>query len=83
KTYFQKIATPADIAATTGVAFTINHIAAVFIPVLFGLLWLYSPTLVFLSGTAMALGSLILSFLVPVVPQPGRETIFVKGDESV
>ncbi|MEL7272551.1 MAG: MFS transporter [Pseudomonadota bacterium] len=83
KTYFQKIATPADIAATTGVAFTINHIAAVFIPVLFGLLWLYSPALVFLSGTAMALGSLILSFLVPVVPQPGRETIFVKGDESV
>ena len=30
KTYFQKIATPGDIAPTAAVAFTINHIAAVF-----------------------------------------------------
>ena len=29
KTYFQKIADPADIASTAGVSFTINHIAAV------------------------------------------------------
>ena len=74
KTYFQKIATPSDIAGTTGVAFTINHIAAVFIPVVFGLLWLVSPAAVFLSGTAMAICSLGLSLLVPKVPQPGRET---------
>ena len=32
KTYFQKIADPADIAPTAAVAFTINHIAAVFLP---------------------------------------------------
>lgn len=36
KTYFQKIADPADMASTAGVAFTINHIAAVVIPVTFG-----------------------------------------------
>ena len=32
KTYFQKIAAPGDIAPTSAVAFTINHIAAVFLP---------------------------------------------------
>ena len=36
KTYFQKIADPADMASTAGVAFTINHIAAVVIP---GAIW--------------------------------------------
>ncbi|MGI9366426.1 MAG: MFS transporter [Rhizobiaceae bacterium] len=73
KTYFQKIATPSDIAGTTGVAFTINHIAAVFIPVAFGLLWLVSPAAVFLCGTAMAIGSFCLSLLVPRNPAPGNE----------
>ena len=38
KTYFQKISAPEDIAPTAAVAFTINHIAAVFLPVLLGLL---------------------------------------------
>ena len=59
KTYFQKIADPSDIASTAGVAFTINHIAAVFIPVSFGLVWLFSPKLVFLMGAMMSLISLI------------------------
>ena len=54
KTYFQKIADPRDIAATAGVGFTINHIAAVVIPVAFGFLWLVSPASVFLAGAAMA-----------------------------
>ena len=75
KTYFQKIADPADIAGTTGVAFTINHIAAVFIPVAFGLLWLISPAAVFLSGTAMAICSLGLALLIPSTPKPGYEVI--------
>jgi predicted MFS family arabinose efflux permease len=74
KTYFQKIADTGDIAATTGVAFTINHIAAVFIPVLFGLLWLFSPMAVFLAGTAMAVASFGLALLVPQHPRPGYET---------
>ena len=50
KTYFQKIADPADMASTAGVAFTINHIAAVAIPAAFGLVWLVSPAAVFLDG---------------------------------
>jgi len=73
KTYFQKIADPADIAPTAGVAFSINHIAAVVIPAAFGLLWLVSPSAVFLAGAGMALGSLLLARLVPEVPEPGNE----------
>ncbi|MBF0381207.1 MAG: MFS transporter [Magnetococcales bacterium] len=78
KTYFQKIADPADIASTAGVAFSINHIAAVVIPVLFGFLWLISPSWVFLSGAAMAGVSLILALLVPLTPLPGQESVFAK-----
>lgn len=75
KTYFQKIADPADIAATAGVGFTINHIAAVVIPAAFGLLWLVSPAAVFLSGAVMAVFSLLLSLNVPTAPAPGNEVI--------
>jgi predicted MFS family arabinose efflux permease len=75
KTYFQKIADPKDIAATAGVGFTINHIAAVVIPVVFGYIWLYSPAGVFLAGTAMAVVSLLLSLNVPPRPCRGNETV--------
>lgn len=75
RTYFQKIADPADIAPTAGVAFTISHIAAVFIPVLFGLIWLKDPTLVFTIGAALSTVSLSLAFLVPRDPEPGVETV--------
>jgi len=61
KTFFQKIADPKDIAASSGVSFTINHIAAVVIPALFGLLWLINPAMVFLAGAAIALTSLVLA----------------------
>lgn len=76
KTYFQKIADPQDIAPTAAVAFTINHIAAVFLPVLLGLLWLVSPAAVFVLAAAMAGISLCLALLIPRHPAPGRETIF-------
>lgn len=75
KTYFQKIADPADIASTAGVSFTINHIAAVVIPAAFGFLWLVSPAAVFLAGTAMAACSLIMALNVPRHPQPGQEVL--------
>jgi len=70
KTYFQKIADPADMAAQAGVAFSINHIAAVVIPALFGFLWIISPAAVFLVGAAMAAVSLVLSLLIPNDPTP-------------
>ncbi|PML92546.1 MFS transporter [Vibrio breoganii] len=73
KTYFQKIADPADIASTAGVSFTINHIAAVVIPVTFGVIWLTSPALVFVIGAVMAGVSLILSLNIPAKPTEGNE----------
>lgn len=76
KTYFQKIADPADIAPTAAVAFTINHIAAVVLPVTLGLLWLVSPLLVFLIAAGMACVSLSLALLIPRHPGRGHETIF-------
>ncbi len=74
KTYFQKIADPADIAGSAAVSFTINHIAAVVVPVLLGAVWMVSPPAVFLTGAAFALVSLTLSQLIPGVPGPGAET---------
>ena len=78
KTYFQKIADPADMASTAGVAFTINHIAAVIIPAAFGLVWLVSPMLVFLMGSVMALISLLLAQNIPLVPRAGNEVVVGK-----
>ena len=73
KTYFQKIADPADMASTAGVSFTINHIAAVVIPVVFGVIWLSSPATVFYIGAVMAAVSLALSLNIPKKPEEGNE----------
>jgi len=66
KTYFQKIADPRDIAVTSGVSFTINHIAAVVIPAFFGIIWLTNPSLVFVTGAAIAVCSLALTQLIHI-----------------
>ena len=76
KTYFQKIADPQDIAATAAVAFTINHIAAIFLPVSLGFLWLISPFLVFCTAGTLAIFSFVLALLIPREPRIGKETIF-------
>ena len=79
KTYFQKIADPRDIAPTAAVAFTINHIAAVFLPAALGYLWATSPDHVFLLGAGMALFAFGLICLIPRHPEPGLETVFSRG----
>lgn len=66
KTYFQKIADPQDIASTAGVSFSINHIAAVVIPAIFGLIWLHDSSLVFYAGACFAAISLFASQFVKV-----------------
>jgi len=73
KTYFQKIADPADIASSAGVSFTINHIAAVVLPAVLGVLWLTSPASVFLVGAGLAGFSLLLSLNIPTHPEQGNE----------
>jgi hypothetical protein len=79
KTYFQKIADPQDIAPTAAVAFTINHIAAVFLPALLGYLWVTSQVGVFALAAGMAVTSLVLSLMIPRHPVKGRETVFSTG----
>jgi hypothetical protein len=74
KTYFQKIADPADIAATASISFTINHIAAVVLPALLGLVWVVNPSAVFLTGAAIAFTSLLLTQFIPDKPSVGLET---------
>jgi predicted MFS family arabinose efflux permease len=75
RTYFQKIADPADMASTMSAAFTINHIAAVIVPVAFGALGMIDPAIIFWMGACVATVSLSLSFLVPRHPTPGNETV--------
>ena len=74
KTYFQKIADPADIAPTAAVAFTINHIAAVGLPIPLGLLWVAAPEAVFFAAAGLASCSFALALLIPRHPAPGHET---------
>ena len=76
KTYFQKIADPADQAPSAAVSFTINHIAAVTLPAPLGLLWLSAPGAVYALAAALALVSLALACLVPRHPVAGNETVF-------
>ena len=76
KSYFKKIADPADMASTAGVAFSINHIAAVLLPFLLGMLWIHSTALVFIAGAMIAAASLILAQLIPGAPEQGTETVF-------
>jgi hypothetical protein len=73
RTYFQKIGDPEHMAPTAGVAFSINHIAAVLIPIPLGLVWDIDYTMVFWIGTFIAALGVILSLLVPRNPVKGRE----------
>ncbi len=58
-TFFQKMGDPADVAPTMAVGFTINHIAAVFLPAIGGYFWVVDYRIPFVAGAAMALVSLI------------------------
>ncbi|OIQ50237.1 Major Facilitator Superfamily protein [Pseudodesulfovibrio hydrargyri] len=64
KTFYQKIADPQDIASGMAVGFTINHIAAVVVPITGGLIWMADYKLVFLVAVGLSLASLALAQLV-------------------
>ena len=68
-TYFQKTADPEDIAPSMAVSFTINHISAIVIPVIGGALWMYNWRIPFISGSVIALLSLILAQKVKIPKQ--------------
>jgi hypothetical protein len=58
RTYFQKVADPRDIAPSMAVGFTINHIAAVALPVIGGVLWMVDYRIPFVGGAVLAIISL-------------------------
>ena len=58
RTYFQKVADPRDIAPSMAVGFTINHIAAVALPAIGGMLWMVDYRIPFAGGAVLALISL-------------------------
>jgi hypothetical protein len=59
RTYFQKVGDPQEIAPSMAVGFTINHIAAVFLPAIGGLLWVVDYRIPFLGGALMSVISLL------------------------
>ena len=61
QTYFKKTAEHEDIAPSTAVGFTINHISAVIVPVIGGLLWVYNWKIPFLFGAGLSMVSLYLA----------------------
>ena len=75
KTYFQKIADAEDFAPTAAVAFTINHISAVFLPVLLGYIWIHNNSAVFYLAAILSFISLIVALLIPRFPSKGNESI--------
>jgi len=59
RTYFQKVGDPRDIAPSMAVGFTINHIAAVVLPALGGLLWIVDYRIPFVCGAILSMVSLV------------------------
>ncbi|RII28436.1 MAG: MFS transporter [Geobacter sp.] len=72
RTYFQKIADREDIAPTSAVGFTINHIAAVFLPALGGYLWMIDYRIPFISGAALGVVSLVLAQFIRLPARTGQ-----------
>ncbi|MBC8432707.1 MAG: MFS transporter [Desulfobacterales bacterium] len=59
RTYFQKVGDPRDIAPSMAVGFTINHIAAVVLPAIGGLLWIVDYRIPFVCGAILSIVSLV------------------------
>jgi hypothetical protein len=43
-----------------------------------GLVWIAAPAAVFLIAAGISAGSLMLSLLIPLDPEPGRETVLTR-----
>ena len=69
RTYFQKVGDPKDIAPSMAVSFAINHIAAVFLPAIGGMLWIIDYRIPFAVGAGMSIISL---FAVQLIQIPAK-----------
>lgn len=74
RTYFQKVADPKDIAPSMAAGFTINHIAAVVLPVLGGIVWMIDYRIPFIAAAVMSGISLIAVQRIPMVYPQTSET---------
>jgi predicted MFS family arabinose efflux permease len=63
ESYFKKIAvSPEEITSSMSVGQTINHVAALFVPILGGLIWeTYGSAVTFMSGAGIAVISLVVT----------------------
>ena len=70
ESYFQKIAhSPQEITSNVSLAQTVNHISALVVPVLGGILWeQVAPSAPFLAGVAIAIVSLLLVQFIQTKP---------------
>ena len=68
RTFFQKIGEPQDIAPSMAIGFTVNHIAAVVIPVLGGWLWLIDYKIPFLIAAGLSGVSLVATQFIRTSP---------------
>ncbi|MDR1243176.1 MAG: MFS transporter [Deltaproteobacteria bacterium] len=72
RTFFQKIADPRDIAPSTAVGQTINHISAVILPLAGGALWMIDHRIPFWIGIGVALSALAATmFINPALRKAG------------
>jgi len=73
RTFFQKIADPRDIAPSMAVGFTINHIAAVILPVVGGILWTVDYRIPFIGAAGLSLISLLAVQKIPSVMAKNKD----------
>ena len=71
RTFFQKIADTEDIAPSMAVGVTVNHIAAVAVPVAGGMLWMLDYRIPFAMGAVFGLLSLLSALFIPAHPGDG------------
>jgi hypothetical protein len=72
RTYFQKIGDPRDIAPSMAVGFTINHLAAVVLPAVGGVMWMVNYRIPFYGGAALATVSLMAVQFIKVTAARNR-----------
>ena len=74
KTYFQKVADREDIAPSMAMGFTINHIAAVVLPIIGGMLWIVDYRIPFVAGAVLSLVSLVAVQFIKIGQEPGARS---------
>ena len=82
-TYFQQVADPADLAPSMAVGFTINHIAAVILPVVGGLLWVVDHRIPFVAAAAMSGISLVAVQWIPASLRAAAARPPIQGPPNV